>query len=74
MNDVNASSKLHRDAFQALIAHVVNRIPHTIQEAIANSGLTLDQIDSSLSAVPPVFLLSAPASSLLFLANPSQRR
>jgi heat shock 70kDa protein 4 len=46
MNDVDASSKLHRDNFEALIAHVVNRIPHVINEAIANSGLTLDQIDS----------------------------
>ena len=46
MNDVDATSKLSRDELEALIAHLLQRIPGPIQRALADSGLTLDQIDA----------------------------
>jgi heat shock protein 4 len=46
MNDVDASSKLHRDQYEALIASTLEKIPIPLQQAIAESGLTLDQIDA----------------------------
>jgi heat shock protein 4 len=46
MNDVDASSKLHRDNYETLIAHVLEKIPVTLEQAISESGLTLDQIDA----------------------------
>ncbi|PPQ97892.1 hypothetical protein CVT26_013064 [Gymnopilus dilepis] len=46
MNDVDATSKLSRDELEALIAHLLERIPGPIQRALADSGLTLDQIDA----------------------------
>ncbi|KAH8813517.1 heat shock protein 70 family [Flagelloscypha sp. PMI_526] len=46
MNDVDASSKLNREQFEALIQDVLDRIPAVLDRAIAESGLTLDQIDS----------------------------
>ncbi|KAJ3506317.1 hypothetical protein NLJ89_g6934 [Agrocybe chaxingu] len=46
MNDVDASSKLTRDELEGLIKHVLDAIPAPLQRAVADSGLTLDQIDS----------------------------
>ncbi|PPQ80483.1 hypothetical protein CVT25_001749 [Psilocybe cyanescens] len=46
MNDVDATSKLSRDELEAFIADVLDRIPGPLQRAIADSGLTLEQIDS----------------------------
>ncbi|KIM83430.1 hypothetical protein PILCRDRAFT_69658 [Piloderma croceum F 1598] len=46
MNDVDVSSKLSRDAYENLIASVLDRIADPCQIALAESGLTLDQIDA----------------------------
>ncbi|KAL4078244.1 heat shock protein 70 family [Scleroderma yunnanense] len=46
MNDIDASSKLSRDNYEALIAPVLERIAAPLQDALAESGLTIDQIDS----------------------------
>ncbi|KAG6336640.1 hypothetical protein ID866_2447 [Astraeus odoratus] len=46
MNDIDASSKLTRDQYEALIAPVLDRIAIPLQEALAESKLTIDQIDS----------------------------
>ena len=46
MNDVDASSKLSRVEMEGLIAHVIDRIPEPLHRALADSGLTLDQIDA----------------------------
>ena len=46
MNDVDASSKLSREQLEGLIAHVLDRIPGPLHRALADSGLTLDQIDA----------------------------
>lgn len=46
MNDVDASSKLTREELEGLIAHVLDRIPGPLQRALADSGLTLEQIDA----------------------------
>lgn len=46
MNDVDASSKLHRDEFEKLIADVLDRVAAPIESALKESGLSLDQIDA----------------------------
>ncbi|KAI6037550.1 heat shock protein 70 family [Pisolithus marmoratus] len=46
MNDIDASSRLTRDEYEALIAHLLERIQAPIQEALAESGLSIDQLDS----------------------------
>lgn len=46
MNDVDVSSKLSRDAMEGLIATVLDRIAHPCEVALAESGLTLEQIDA----------------------------
>ena len=46
MNDIDASSKLTRDQLEELIAPLLDAVQHPIQRAIADSGLSLDQIDS----------------------------
>lgn len=46
MNDVDASSKLTREAYEGLIAGVLDRIADPCQVALAESGLTLEQIDA----------------------------
>ncbi|KII92197.1 hypothetical protein PLICRDRAFT_36989 [Plicaturopsis crispa FD-325 SS-3] len=46
VNDVDATSKLTRDEFEGLIAHVLDRIPAPLLEALKESELTLDQIDA----------------------------
>ncbi|KAF9241759.1 heat shock protein [Melanogaster broomeanus] len=46
MNDVDASSKLSRDEYKQLIAPVLERISGPLEEALAESGLSVDQIDA----------------------------
>ncbi|KAF5328798.1 hypothetical protein D9619_011523 [Psilocybe cf. subviscida] len=46
MNDVDATSKLTRDDLESLTAHVLDRIKAPLERAIADSGLTLEQIDA----------------------------
>ncbi|KAF9241769.1 heat shock protein 70 family [Melanogaster broomeanus] len=46
VNDVDASSKLSRDEYEQLIAPVLERISGPLEEALAESGLTVDQIDA----------------------------
>ncbi|KAF9220085.1 heat shock protein 70 [Gyrodon lividus] len=46
INDVNASSKLSRDKYEQLIAPVLKRISSPLEQALAKSGLTVDQIDA----------------------------
>ncbi|CAL1706042.1 unnamed protein product [Somion occarium] len=45
VNDVDASSRLNREEFEELIAPILERIEAPIKQAIADSGLTLEQID-----------------------------
>ncbi|KAJ3557352.1 hypothetical protein NP233_g11763 [Leucocoprinus birnbaumii] len=47
MNDIDASSKLSREQLEGLIAPLIEAIEAPIQRAIAESGLTLDRIDSA---------------------------
>ncbi|KAI0948941.1 hypothetical protein AcW1_008676 [Taiwanofungus camphoratus] len=46
MNDIDASSRLTREEYEKLIAGVLDRIPSPLQQALADSGLTLEQIDA----------------------------
>ena len=46
MNDVDASSKLSRDTYEELIAPVLDRIALPLQQALAESGFSIDQIDA----------------------------
>lgn len=46
MNDIDASSKLHRETYEDLIADVLARIALPLQQALAESGLTIDAIDA----------------------------
>ncbi|KAN0091424.1 Heat shock protein 70 family [Tylopilus felleus] len=46
MNDIDASSKLSRDAYEELIAPVLDRIALPLQQALIESGLSIDQIDA----------------------------
>lgn len=46
MNDIDATSRLTREEYEKLIAGVLDRIPGPIQQALADSGLTLEQIDA----------------------------
>ncbi|KAF9078091.1 heat shock protein 70 [Rhodocollybia butyracea] len=46
MNDVDASSKLTRDELEGLITDELSRITAPIERAIADSGLTLDEIEA----------------------------
>lgn len=46
MNDIDATSRLTREEYEKLIAGVLERIPGPIQQALADSGLTLEQIDT----------------------------
>ncbi|TFK53745.1 heat shock protein 70 [Heliocybe sulcata] len=46
MNDIDASSKLHRDQYEQLIAHVIDRIPGVVEQALADAQVPLDKIDS----------------------------
>ncbi|KAF9230633.1 HSP70-domain-containing protein [Melanogaster broomeanus] len=46
MNDVDASSKLSRDEYEQPNAPILERIPGPLEQALAESGLTVDQIDA----------------------------
>lgn len=46
MNDIDATSKLSRDTFEGLIAHVTERVTAPLHEALSEAGLTPDQIDA----------------------------
>lgn len=46
MEDIDASSKLNREQYETLIADVLDRVTAPIQAALADSGLTLEQIDA----------------------------
>ncbi|KAE9400308.1 heat shock protein 70 [Gymnopus androsaceus JB14] len=46
MNDVDAASKLTREGLEELIDDVLSRVVPPIERAIADSGLTLAEIDS----------------------------
>lgn len=46
MTDIDATSRLTREEYEALIAGVLDRIPGPIQQALTDSGVTLDQIDT----------------------------
>lgn len=46
MNDVDVSSKLHRDDYETLIANVLEGVTAPCQRALADSQLSLDQIEA----------------------------
>ncbi|KAF8871912.1 heat shock protein 70 family [Mucidula mucida] len=46
MNDIDAASKLTREEYEGLIADVLDRIPAPLHRAVAESGLSLDEIDA----------------------------
>ncbi|KAL7281832.1 hypothetical protein ACG7TL_005155 [Trametes sanguinea] len=46
MNDVDATSRLTREEYEELIAPVLDRLEAPLKQALAESGLTLDQIDA----------------------------
>ncbi|THH26841.1 hypothetical protein EUX98_g7348 [Antrodiella citrinella] len=46
VTDVDATSKLTREEYEELIAPVLARIEAPIKQALADSGLTLDEIDA----------------------------
>ncbi|KAH9839052.1 HSP70-domain-containing protein [Rhodofomes roseus] len=46
MNDIDATSRLTREEYEKLIESVLERIPGPIQQALTESGLLLEQIDT----------------------------
>ncbi|KAG1889926.1 heat shock protein 70 family [Suillus subluteus] len=46
MNDIDASSKLNRETYEELISGVLDRIAVPLQQALAESQLTIDDIDT----------------------------
>lgn len=46
MNDIDASSNLKREKFEELIAPLLERTVAPLEKALAEAGLTVDQIDS----------------------------
>ncbi|KAG6918066.1 hypothetical protein DXG01_016723 [Tephrocybe rancida] len=46
MVDVDASSSLKREDFEKLIAHVLEGIPAPLQQALEDSGLTVEELDA----------------------------
>lgn len=46
MNDVDASSKLNREQFEALIAEPLSRVTAPLEEALREAGLTVEQVHS----------------------------
>ena len=46
MNDIDASSRITREQYEQLIAPLLERINAPIQQALADAGITLEQIDS----------------------------
>ena len=46
MNDVDASSSLTREAFEGLIANLLDRFNKPLEQALAAAGLTVDEVHS----------------------------
>ncbi|KAG8747153.1 adenyl-nucleotide exchange factor sse1 [Ceratobasidium sp. 414] len=46
MNDIDASSKLNREQFEALLTEPLSHITEPLEEALTEAGLTVDQIHS----------------------------
>ncbi|KAI0699889.1 heat shock protein 70 [Cerioporus squamosus] len=46
VNDVDATSRLTREEYEELIAGVLDRLTAPLEQALADSGLTIDQIDT----------------------------
>ncbi|EIW83554.1 HSP70-domain-containing protein [Coniophora puteana RWD-64-598 SS2] len=46
MNDVDASSRLTREEYEALLSDLLNRIAVPLEQALKESGLTIEQIDT----------------------------
>lgn len=46
MNDVDASSKLNREQFEALIAEPLSRVTAPLEEALREAGITTEQVHS----------------------------
>lgn len=46
MNDIDASSKLNRETYEELISGVLDRIAAPLQQALAESGVSIDNIDT----------------------------
>lgn len=46
MEDIDASSKLTREAFENLIADVLDRVAAPVEAALADSGLPIEKIDA----------------------------
>ncbi|KAG2365390.1 heat shock protein 70 family [Suillus spraguei] len=46
MNDIDASSKLTRDTYEGLISGVLDRIAVPLQQALAESGVSIEEIDT----------------------------
>lgn len=46
MNDIDAHSRLTREEYEQLISGVLNRLDAPLQQALADSGLTIEQIDA----------------------------
>ncbi|KAF7377707.1 Heat shock protein [Mycena sanguinolenta] len=46
MNDVDAASKLSRDDLEGLVSSVLERIVAPVQRALADSGISLEEIDA----------------------------
>ncbi|KAI1787447.1 heat shock protein 70 [Ganoderma leucocontextum] len=46
MNDVDVHSRLTREEYEELISGVLSRLDAPLQAALANSGLTIDEIDA----------------------------
>ncbi|KAF7303739.1 Heat shock protein [Mycena indigotica] len=46
MNDIDAASKLSRESLEELVAPVLDRITAPLKRALADSGLSLDEIDA----------------------------
>jgi heat shock protein 4 len=77
MNDIDVHSKLNREEFEQLIAHVLEGISRPIKEAIEHSGLSPEQIDSielvggstRIPAVRQRILAEFPGKQLSFTLN-----
>ncbi|KAG1739335.1 heat shock protein 70 family [Suillus lakei] len=46
MNDIDASSKLNRETYEELISGVLDRIAAPLQQALVESGISIDDIDT----------------------------
>ncbi|KAI0744328.1 heat shock protein 70, partial [Daedaleopsis nitida] len=46
MNDIDAHSRLTREEYEQLISGVLSRLEAPLQQALADSGLTIEQIDA----------------------------